>query len=75
MDQYMSWAYCGHCGSKMKQAAEGTTVYHLCPYCGISFSMVISEVQCLAEIPPMLTEEGVEIVSQIDSYWEEDNVE
>jgi len=70
MVKYMSTAYCGHCGSKMSQAAEGTTVYHLCPYCGNSFYIVITECECLIPLPEMLTEEGMIIVSQIDIYWE-----
>jgi len=68
--KYMNVAYCGRCGSEMKQAAETNRIYHLCLHCGNSFMIIVDEKDCLVDIPSIMTEEDVETVSQIDIIFE-----
>ena len=68
--KYMNVAYCGNCGSEMKQAADMNRIYHLCPNCGSSFMIIVDEKDCLVDIPSIMTPDDIEIISQIPIVFE-----
>jgi len=72
--KYMNVAYCGDCGSEMVQAAEVNRIYHLCPHCGNSFMIIVDERDCLVDMPVIMSEEDVKIVSQIYLYLAEEMI-
>ena len=69
MPKYMTGAKCGNCGTEMIQAAAGTTVYHVCPYCGNCFSMTANAENTIHKIPRIMTEEDVRIISMAEEKF------
>lgn len=62
-------AKCGDCGTEMLQAAAGSTVYHICPYCGNCFSMTVNAESVINKIPRIMTEEDVRIISMAEEKF------
>ena len=69
MPKYMLGAKCGNCGTEMLQAAAGSTVYHICPYCGNCFSMIVRAKDVLKRIPRIMTEDDVRIISMAEEKF------